>query len=45
MDDIVLIASDTDTLGKIFNIVQKILPCWGFQMSPEQTNKNNGDII
>ena len=38
MDD-KLTASDTDTLGKIFNVVQKILPCWGFQMFPQQTNE------
>lgn len=45
MDDIVLTAPDTDTLGKIFNVVHKILLCWGFQMSPEQTNKNKEDIL
>lgn len=31
MVDILLPVSDTDILEKLFNVVQKILPCWGLQ--------------
>lgn len=36
MDDILLIASDTDTLERIFNVIQEISACWGLQVSPEK---------
>lgn len=32
MDDILLVASDTGTLERMFNIVQKTLHCWGLQI-------------
>lgn len=40
MDDF-LLASDTDTLEKIFNVVQKILLCWGLLISPEETQRGD----
>ena len=37
MDDILLAASsDIDTLERMFNVIQKILSCWGLQISPEK---------
>ena len=36
---ILLADSDTDTLGKMFDKIKRILPCWGLQIVPENTQR------
>lgn len=39
MDDVLLADSDKDTLEKMFKEIQRILPCWGLQIVPENIQR------
>ena len=43
MDDILLSDSNMDTLGRMFEEVQKVLPKWGLQVALEKIQR--GDSI
>ena len=43
MDDILLSDSIKETLGRIFEMVKAVLPCWGLQIAPEKIQR--GDSI
>jgi hypothetical protein len=36
IDDILQVDSDNNILGKIFDEVKRILPCWELQIAPEK---------
>lgn len=45
MNDILLADSDTDTLGKIFVEIKRILPCWVLQTVSEKYKEEILSII
>ena len=41
MDDILLSNTNTDTLERMFEEVQKVLPKWGLQIAPEKMQRED----
>lgn len=45
MDVILLADSDKDVLENMFKVTQRILPCWGLQIAPENKYKEEIHLV
>lgn len=45
MDNVLLDDSDKDVLENMFKVTQRILPCWGLQIAPENKYKEEIHLV